>query len=290
MYKKMLVPLDGSKLAESVLAFAARLAGRLGLEVTLLHVCDEPSSEFMCKAYIDHVAATTAKGFTVRGEVATGEAARTILDFARKNRVDLILMATHGRSGISGWTTGSVAHKVLAGAQSPVLLMRPGKPAIKPDKWPENILVPLDGSPLAEAVLPHIEALAKQGGLEMSALLLRVCEPPVLLADYPEAIQRLTWEEHVKKATAAAEKTCRVYLGDVEKRLGAVGVKVHSTEAALGDNVADRIAEYLNKHPCDLIAMTTHGKSGASEWPYGRVVDRLIKTTDVPLFLVRPAK
>ena len=122
-------------------------------------------------------------------------------------------------------------------------------------------------------------------------ILLKVCEPPDLLGDYPEASMSLTWEDHVKRATIASQQTCGMYLAYAHKRLEAAGVKTHS-EVILGDkdNVAQEIIGYISRSSCDLIAMSTHGRSGLSEWPYGHVTDRLVRTVSVPLFLVRPNK
>ena len=205
MYKRMLVPLDGSKLSEVVFPYAKELAGRLGLNVILLHVHDPEEVETvpLHRAYIEHKAEVIrrqsekvqtkvgigeAGTVQVRGELAAGCPADEILRYAEENDVDLILMATHGRSGIRRWVMGSVADKVLRASRVPVWLVRAGIPeGIVYDKWPKRtILVPLDGSELAEEVLPHVEALAKQGGRELlEVVLLRVYEPLSALGYYP---------------------------------------------------------------------------------------------------------
>ena len=201
MYKRMLVPLDGSELAEVVFNYAKEFAGRLDLEVVLLYVSTPAEEEFlpMHRAYIEHAADIVrrqsqevqektdiqpgSKAVEARGELVVGHPAEEILRYADENTIDLILMATHGRSGIRRWAMGSVADKVLRASKVPVLLVRAGIPdEIVYDKWPRRtILAPLDGSELAESVLPHVEALAKQRGTELvDVVLLRVCEPPAL--------------------------------------------------------------------------------------------------------------
>ena len=266
-YKKMLVPLDGSELAEVVFTYAKELAGRLDLDLIFLHVYESEESEFapMRRAYVEHVCEIVERelgevqektggqpGSTkieARCELAEGHPAENILRYADKNEIDLILMATHGRSGFSRWAVGSVADKVVRASKVPVWLVRAGIPEeIVYDKWPtRTILVPLDGSKLAESVLPHVEAVAKQRGAELvDVVLLRVCEHPVIPSDYPPAMP-LSWEEHVEKEMVKARRVSEQYLAGVEKRLEDAGLRVRS-EVLVGKtpwvNPADEIIDY----------------------------------------------
>ena len=312
MYKRMLVPLDGSELAEVVFAYAKELAVRLSLDVTLLHVCSPTEQELapMHRSYTEHMAGIVklqveaiqkkvgiqpgGKAVEVRGELAVGYPAEEILSYADENDIDLILMSTHGRSGIRRWAMGSVADKVLRASKVPVWLVRAGIPEeVVYDKWPSRtILVPLDGSELAESVLPHVEAVAKQRGAEIvDVILLRVCEPPIISSDYPEAIMPLSWEEHVEQQMALCKRASEKYLASVEKRLKDAGLKVRS-EALVGKpplgNPANEIIDYANRNPFNLIVMATHGRSGISRWAYGSVAARVLLGVSSPLFLVRP--
>lgn len=312
MYKRMLVPLDGSELAEVVFTYAKELAGRLSLDVTLLHVCSPTEQELapMHRSYTEHMAGIVklqveaiqkkvgiqpgGKAVEVRGELAVGYPAEEILSYADENDIDLILMSTHGRSGIRRWAMGSVADKVLRASKVPVWLVRAGIPEeVVYDKWPSRtILVPLDGSELAESVLPHVEAVAKQRGAEIvDVILLRVCEPPIISSDYPEAIMPLSWEEHVEQQMALCKRASEKYLASVEKRLKDAGLKVRS-EALVGKpplgNPANEIIDYANRNPFNLIVMATHGRSGISRWAYGSVAARVLLGVSSPLFLVRP--
>jgi nucleotide-binding universal stress UspA family protein len=307
MYKKLLVPLDGSELAEKALPYALQLTRRLGLETTLLHVCGtgESTSLFMCSAYIKHLAETLTirlkesktksasrppeVGF-VKGETVSGDVLDSILEYADVNKSDLILISKHGHSGRKRWLMGSVAHKVLIASRVPVLIIHPeSTEGVIRLTWPRSILVLLDGSKLSETVLPHIEALSKQEQVDADITLFEVCEPPDLLADYPEAIMPLTWKEHVKRAKASSEQVCSTRLAEIQKELEARNLRV-SLKVALGDNVIEEIIKYISEHNFDLVALTTHGRSGISEWPYGHVSDRLVQSLSVPLFLVRPSK
>ena len=142
MYKKILVPLDGSPLAEKALDHAVRMARAFDSEIILFEVVhfmpiygspelvapllvDEKQKE-LAEKYLAKVAREIeAKGVKVRSLVKTGQqVAIEIIDFAKENRVDLIIMSTRGRSGISRWVLGSTAHKVLTRAETPILLLR----------------------------------------------------------------------------------------------------------------------------------------------------------------------
>jgi len=299
----MLVPLDGSELAEVVFPYARELAGRLDLDLVFLNVCNHHESESlpMRRVYIEHAAEVCQlrsrevqektgveakiKPIEARGEVALGYPAEEILRYAENNQVDFILMATHGHSGVKRWIMGSTANKVLRASKIPIWLVRASIPEeIVYDKWPKRtMLVPLDGSNLAESVLPHVEALAKQRGAELvDVVLLRICESPYISADYPFP----DWEEHVKQITAYWKQVSEQYLIGVEKRLKDAGLKVKS-EVLMG-NPTHEIIDYASKNPFNLIVMATHGHSGANQWAYGSVTDRVLQGVSSPIFLVRP--
>lgn len=307
MYKRMLVPLDGSELAEVVFDYAKELAGRLDLDLILLHVSGPKEQDLLPihRAYIERAAESVkrqsmqvqertkrepgGKALEAGGEVAVGHPAEEILRYAEDNDIDIILLATHGRSGVKRWAIGSVADKVLRASKVPVWLVRASiLEEIVHDKWPNRMmLVPLDGSKLAESVLTHVEALAKQRGAELcDVVLLRVCEPPIILSDYPEAIMELSWEEHVEKEKAWAKQAGERYLAVVEKRLRDAGLNVRS-EVVLGRPI-DEIIDYANKNPFNLIVLATHGRTGITRWAYGQVADKVLQRSQSPILLVRP--
>ncbi len=292
MYQKILVPLDGSPLAEVVLPYVYKLSTRFDAKVTLLHVCQTGESGiFMCEAYVKHLVDTAEeqlmlKKGTLDSAVVTGSVQERILEQAEKAKSDLILMAAHGYSGRGDWMLGSVTHKVVAASKTPVLVVREAL-ADASGGWPQRTIVPLDGSSLSETVLPHVLALAKTG---VGVTLLRVCEPPVLLADYPESALGEGWEEHLKLAKQGAENACRVYLNDIAtRRLQKEGVKAESA-VVLADTPANGIIERVGLDPSALVVMSTHGRSGFSRWPYGHVADRILLASKNPILLVRPRK
>jgi nucleotide-binding universal stress UspA family protein len=287
MYKKMLIPLDRSEVAEVVFPHAKEVAGRLGLEVVLLHVVgqEERDRTSSYQPYLDGVAesllnqahyvlrsAGPAGGKSavhVHATIAVGNPAEKILDYAEQNKVDLIMMATHGRSGISRWAMGSVADKVLRRSSVPVWLIQAAKPeSAAADTWPKmTMLVPLDGSKLAESVLPHVEALAKQRGAKPEVVLVRAFEP---------------------LSTGPGREAPQQYLSGIEQRLSAAGLTVRS-EVLEGDP-AKEIVDYANEKPINLVVMATHGRSGIGRWAYGSVADKVLRRASRPVFLVRVAE
>ena len=137
MFEKIVVPLDGSKLAELALPYAKELAARTGSQVTLLRVLtsseaeDYDKNQVYLKGVAKEVKLDTKKllekpegEIKVETAVLTGNPAEAIVDYAATKKISLIVMASHGRSGIGRWTLGSVAEKVVRGGSSPVLLVR----------------------------------------------------------------------------------------------------------------------------------------------------------------------
>jgi len=290
----MLVTLDGSELSEIVLPYVKWLVGRLGLDVVLLHVCKPEESELtlLHRAYIERKVevirgqaeearkkaetGSEKKEVEVRGELTSGYPAEEILRYADENSSDLILMATHGRSGLKRWAIGSVADKVLHASKVPVWLVPARCPEdVTYDMWPKRtILVPLDGSELAEAVLPHVEALAEQNGVEpVDVVLLRVAESPVMSDHY---------FSNIPETRGEIEK----YLARVEKRLQKAGLSVQSR--VLTGEPAEQIVDYASASPFSLIVMSTHARSGLSRWVLGSVAMKVVSGVSSPILLVRP--
>ncbi|MFC1848321.1 universal stress protein [Chloroflexota bacterium] len=306
MYKQMLVPLDGSRLAENALIYGVQVATKLNLDITLLHVYKPDELEFVPsrQSYIERAvdlvqnqleeiqkdagAQMKSRSLEVQCKLAKGHPAEQILGYAEENQIDLILIGTHGRSGISRWAMGSVADKVLRGSSVPIWLVRAGLPKdLFGDKRPvKSILVPLDGSELAESVLPHVEVLAKQRDTEqVDVVLLSVCKIP-LVADYYLSYIPLNWDDHARRCRREAEG----YLAIIERRLKDSGLKVRSEVVVAYPQEAgpaDKIVDYSNSILCDLIVMSTHGHSGLIRWAFGSVADRVLHGASRPILLVR---
>jgi len=254
----------------------------------------------MCRSYIERVAEKVRDGsrevqsltgissgtkvVEATGNVLTGHPADEIIGYAENENVDFILMATHGRSGIKRWVMGSVADKVLRASPVPVWLVRAAIPEkIIRDEWHNRImLVPLDGSEMAESVLPHVESLARQRGTEkMQIKLIRVAEDPFITADYPFT----DWEEHVKRTKEHFKQGAETYLEKTRQRLIESGLNVDFK--VLQGDPADQIIKYADENLPNLVIMATHGRSGIRRWEYGSVADKVLHGVSSPVFMVR---
>ena len=311
MFQRILVPLDGSELAEVAFTYAKELAGRLDLDVILLHVSNPALREFvpMHQAYVERAAETVkrqaqeiqkktgvqpgSKPIEVRGELAEGYSADEILRYVDENAVDLILIASHGRSGIKRWSMGNIADKVLRASKVPVWLVRAGVTGETPyDQWPTTaIIAPLDGSELAESVLPYVEALAKQRSTEpVNVSLLRVCDTPVTPTYYSPEISGvpMNWGEYMEQETARCKQVSKEYLAEVANRLTDLGISVQS-EVLVG-KPADEIVDYINNNPFSLIVMASHGRSGLKRLVYGSTTESVLLGVSNPILLIRTHK
>ena len=318
VYQRMLVTLDGSESSEKALPYVKELAGRLGINTTLLYVGKPEEREIasMHRTYIECKAETMKrqvkevrkraetssekKTVQVRGELATGYPAEEILRYADENSIDLITMATRRcRSGIRRWIMRSVADEVIRFSKIPVWLINAGTPdKIAYDKWPRRtILVPLDGSELAEAVLPHAETLAKQWRTEpVEVVLFGVAEPTVALGYYPPSGRfgtsngavHVMPQDYVMGEVDKQKILCEQYLGGIGERLEAAGLNVRS-EVRTGEP-AEQIADYANANPFNLIVMSTRGRSWLSRWAYSAITAKVLQKASSPVFLVRPSQ
>lgn len=311
MYRRMLVMLDGSELAEVVFPFVTELTARLDLEVILLQVYGPQGQDFapVHRAYIERAAEVIghqvdelqerlgvqpdARAVEVRGEVAGGHHAEEILRYAEENAIDLIMMASHGRSGIRRWRMGSVADKVLRASKVPVWFVRAGIADATPyDKWPsKTFVVPLDGSERAESMLPHVEALARQRTVEpVNVTLLRVCDPPIAPSYYSPELSGvpLNWGEFMEQEMTRCKTAAMEYLAEVSKRLADTGASVQ-TEVLVG-KAADEIIGYAGKNPNSVVIMTTHGRSGISRLVYGSVAESVLMGVSNPILLIKPGQ
>jgi nucleotide-binding universal stress UspA family protein len=307
MYKKLLVLLDGSQLAEVVLPCAKDLAGRLNMDVVLLHVYPPTRQEFapMYKAYLDRTAETIkaqavrlqksfgkeiGKFVDVTSELIMGYHADVILRYADENAIDLILMANHGRSGVSRWSMGSVADKILRAAKVPVWLVRTELDNTVPyDKWPNRtLLVPLSGSEISASVIPHAIELAKQNGATVNVVLMQVCEPPVAPSYYSPELTGvpLNWGQFIEQEMTRSKENSQRYLSGQESKFKDAGIPVKSL--VLTGKPAEEIIAYGNKNPFTVFVMATHGRSGLSRLVYGSVAESVLFGITNPIVLVRP--
>ena len=286
--QEILVPLDGSGEAESVLPYLKDLAPRFGSHVHILGVGIGNKTRRVNRLREDYInrIANDLKGNNIKAEavIRYGTAADKILDFTTENEIDLIIMATHGRSGITRWWMGSVAEKVISEAKAPVLLVRSKRPsktgaAGKP-KFLHKVLAPLDGSDIGEAALPYAEILATNSGASIS--LLQVVSPPGTVE--ASLVGGPDWRKFVKAMYDAGED----YLKNIAERLSDKEIK--STYEVITGDPADKIVEYADDKKASLIAMSTHGRTGLTRWVLGSIADKVLHGARIPILLVRSPK
>jgi nucleotide-binding universal stress UspA family protein len=298
VYKEILVPLDGSELAEVALPYAGELAVKLGTGIKLLRVVTLPVySEPMggvytveqevaltssAQDYLEKVSCSLkAKGITAQPDVRSGTAADEIIEYAAKDEISLIVLATHGHSGVTRWALGSVADKVMRGTEKPAVLVRAKErhPATTEQGILKKILVPLDGSREGEAVIPHVEWFAS--GLGAEVVLFQALAGgyhTITAKGYEYAIYP---EQQVASEKAFAED----YLARVGKQLKEKGITLR-VEVRTG-NAAEEIIEFAGEVSADMVAMSTHGRSGVRRWVLGSVAEKVLLGGDKPLLLVR---
>lgn len=297
----ILVPLDGSSLAEQALSCGLTLARGLSAELVLLRAVWIPADvRDMLDESDDKLTAAASKleaeardylrglagqlrdaGLETRYVVQRGPAAEAILDYAAQGEIEQIVMATHGYSGIKRWTHGSVAERVLQATRTPLLLVRVGEEDVTRD-WHQpmacgRILVPLDGSPMAEQILPTVTSVAR--GLAAELILFQV---PIA---YVTGWMTGEWYLPVQGVLDTAEENSHSYLESVAHRLEQEGLEV-ATSTSIG-SVADCIIEYAEANDVDLVAMCTHGRTGLARWALGSVADRVLRAGSTPILLVR---
>ncbi len=307
MYEKILVPLDGSRVAEAVLPHVGWLAGGLKAGVTLLTVVDpldikgeerpmrryglasvkmvEETLGAKLKLYLQEV----AKSLAVRGVeeaeavVVAGNISEEILGLAETHGCDLIAMSTHGRSGIRRGLLGSVTDAVVRYSDIPVLVIGPRCMSDGPESYAEikRVVVPLDGSPLAEAILPYVEELASRLSLEVD--LMQVVKVPALAyaGDHTYHTDTTSIEEELESEAAW-------YLENVAHRLEARGIRAKL--AVMKGVPATKIVDYAHEAEGSMVAISTHGRSGLGRLVIGSVADSVIRSLDAPVLVVRPSE
>ena len=283
MYEKILVPLDGSEVAEQAIPYVERLTQKLKSEVILITVClpGDPLERALTEYIERRAEKIQSLGVNARSLCIEGDSATSIIDFAEKNKVGLIVISTHGKTGISHWPLGSIASKVVQRSNIPVFLVRSSQPGKAPaDNELDKILVTLDGSQFSEAIIPHVEKLAKSMNSEVT--LLRVIEP----AKLPQLAAYSDREKYEKDFMAKMEREAERYLAKKRTALESKGVKVNS--AFLIGKPVETILQYSEEKSANLVALTTHGFSGISKWAYGSVASKIIEGSPKPILLVRP--
>lgn len=295
---EILVPLDGSSAAEAALPYAEAVATAMGASLRLFGVVEpedtgrpiwsvevgeradreQAQHAALLQTLTDVAAALRERGFVAEVTVARGDPADEIVAAADERMAAMVVMATHGRGGIDRLLVGSVADKVMRMCTRPVLLVRPPAAAERaPAPALRRLMVPLDGSPLAESALPLAAELAAAAGATLT--LVRV-EPFTTVGATPTAAPIDV--AGIEEARAAAAES---YLGEVHQRLPA-GLRVE--RRVLRGVPSETLIRFAQQENVDLVVMSTHGRGGLRRLVLGSTADRLVRA-GVPTLLVRSA-
>jgi nucleotide-binding universal stress UspA family protein len=314
MYRRIVVPVDGSAFAEATLPLAASLARLAGARVDLVQVLEPFAIEGFAPWHGDLYSSAreyleqTAESLREAGapEVVThlldGSVVQQLRGHVDVSKADLLMLATHGRGALSRAWLGSVADRLVRSSPVPVLLVRPvqGKRIpVESIDHVRRVLVPLDGSAESECVLAPVSELAAALGAELT--LLEVVELPVLptLAPQPllgtiepSVLPALSPPPIPVEAQAAvarhALQEARAHLADLAALVERNGVQVR-TEVLPAENPALTILEHARRGRTDLIAMSTHGRSGLARALLGSVADRVVRSSQVPVLVFPPS-
>lgn len=297
MYKQIVVPLDGSAFAESALPLALALSAKTNAAVQLITVVEpipafayeewESAAKEWSEEYLAAVAdrISEAAGGKVTTALHSGHVVDTLIDAAEAVATDLVVMATHGRGTLSRAWLGSVADGVMRRAEIPVLFVRPEegeRPPPEPRKSFETILVPLDGTELSESALAHATELGELFGSAYH--LTRIVSYPIDIASpyLPHTVQMNQTVLAEAKADAAE------YLEERADLMRKRGLRV-TTSVIVDAQAGQGILSEAEAVGCDLIAMATHGRKGVGRLVLGSAADKVLRGTQVPLLLYRPA-
>lgn len=312
MFQHILVPLDGSILAEHALSVGSRIARFSGASLTLLRVVNAlddiaylsrgaavinladviEREHTEAEAYLKDIASRgDLEGIEIITHVVDGNPAQAILSEARTTTADLIIMCSHGDTGLKRWMLGSVALHVARHSSVPVFVLRPGADGTVtlPQTLEQvRILVPLDGSILAEEILTPAIALTKVLSAPKPGALHLASVVPFFTAETADELDMVV-------------KAAQEYLVTTEQQLqqreDTTGLTLTSSVTVLAD-VAHALVKLAEAGKgmeqikdftgCSLIAMSTHGRSGIMHWMMGSVAERVLGSTMLPMLIVRP--
>lgn len=258
MYSTVLVALDGSKNAERALAAVEPLLAVPKTRTFLVQARPETAPDQEARAYLEGLASKlSSRGIRAVADVLRGDPATAVVAAAERRKADLVAFASHGEGGLASWVFGSVAQKILRASSKALLLARSLEPepaAIR------RVLVPLDGSVGAEAILPHAVAAARAWNARV--VLLHILRPEEGRPDREK-----------RRMEARFDQIAR-------------GQKKLEVESLIdeGDSAA-RILHHAERRPGTLVALGSHGRTAVSRWRYGSVAEKILQAAKIPLLV-----
>jgi nucleotide-binding universal stress UspA family protein len=309
MYRQIAVPVDATIESLRAVAVAVAIARRAGCPIELMRVAfpPTPGNELYALATLGSdeqeamrrqadaelrrtAAEVEAAGVPAAVAVLEGDIAHTLAEHLEKRGADLVVMTTHDRGRLEHVLLGSVAESVVRRVHTPVLLVRvtagDAPAASAPDI--RRILIPLDGSPFGEEIIPHASVVARLMGAEIT--LLTVARPVVIaaaLAADAGAPPSIELPSAIPMDDAHRDELESRALEETADKLRRQGLSVHTAVLADG-NPARAIVEYARKNNIDLIAMTTHGRGALKRLVAGSVSETVLRTTATLMLMYRP--
>ena len=302
MFDTILVPLDGSQMADCVLSHVVAIAGPFHAQVTLFHMLEKnravPSTQLFdllnwqinktkATLYLEKIKALFQDhGIQARTMVMEGLVAEGITEYAQSQGMKLIILSSHGRNGLTQWGISSITHKVILSAQTSLLIIRARQSGVRASELSgaplyQRILVALDGSQRAENVLPVITQLARFHKSQVH--LVQVVQTPEMARQMPPSHEDI---ELANRVVARNREEAGRYLEQMKSRsyLEDVAVQTHLINS---ENAAVALHQLVEQEHIDLVALSAHGYSGNRQWPYGSIVNNFIIYGKTSLLIVQ---
>jgi nucleotide-binding universal stress UspA family protein len=295
MFQSILVPLDGSQLAEVVLPHAAALAKVLDAKITFVRVIEPPSdiqsqpinplswqiSKREANSYLEEITGRFKQlNVSVQTSILEGNPASQIVEYVEDSDIDLILLSSHGKSGLTRWNISSVTRKIIQNAKRSTMIVRAYETRENgiADFHYQRLLVPLDGSVRAEYVLPMANSIARNQGAEL--LLVHVVYKPEMPRRKPLSDEDIRLiDDFIERNRQEASN----YLEQIECQ-----EQVEcQTRLIISDNVEDSLHNLVDNENIDLMVMSAHGYSGNRKHPFGNITTHFIEYGSVPLLIIQ---
>jgi nucleotide-binding universal stress UspA family protein len=296
MFEKILVPLDGSELAEASIPYVRDLAVQLEAEVYLLHACppEHQAYHHMHQIYLSSLANNLKLWIKerylpdqepkIQAEVILGEPTAIILDYIKQKSITAAVLTSHGTSGLRAWAMGSVADKVVRRAGIPTLLLRikEGHSIPQGKGFIRKILLPLDNSDASKIAVPYAVELAKK--LKAQITLFSMVKTVYAYTEDTGMGANLGFDGDI--VDTSAKKYTDEYLHGIEGEIQKAGIEVTHT-SIIGIDPAYEILEMEKKIQPDLLVMATRGRSNITRWVLGSVAEKVLTEGERPILLVK---
>jgi nucleotide-binding universal stress UspA family protein len=303
MFDPILVPLDGSQLAECVLPHVAAVARSFDAEIILLRILEKNQAGASAQLFdllswqINKTRATQylektqgrfqESGLRAKTTILEGLEAEGITEFAQNQQTKLIVLSSHGRNGVTQWGLSNVTQKIVLNAPTSLLIVRARLSGVTPETTVyRRLLVPLDGSQRAENVLPVITHLAHFHQAQIH--LVQIVQTPEMARQLPPTPEDL---DLATRLVARNQAEAGLYLEQVKSRSYLEGLNIQ-THLLTTQNAAVALHQLAEQEQIDLVVLSAHGYSGNHQWPYGSMVNNFILYGKGSLLIVQdqPAK